>query len=165
VEALGKHMMPGGDRTYQVIARVDGKEVWRTALRVRQKVYQSIVEAARPIRRDQIITADDVTAVRRTLNASVDAGFTGNLKSIVGMKAKRPIGQDEPINDSMVSAPAAISEGGRVMVVYETPLLVMQVPGVAMVSGQIGTFIPVRNLQTGKIVYGVIQPDDRVKVN
>jgi flagella basal body P-ring formation protein FlgA len=41
----------------------------------------------------------------------------------------------------------------------------MQVPGVALVSGQVGQFIPVRNLQTGKVVYGVIQQDDRIKVN
>ena len=65
----------------------------------------------------------------------------------------------------MVRSPAAITEGSRVQVVYETPLLVMDVPGVAMVSGQVGAFIPVRNLQTGRIVYGVIQKDDRVKVN
>jgi len=165
VEQLGKHMVPGGDRTYQVTARVDGKEVWRSLLRVRQKVYQTIVVAKRPIRRDETIGSDDVTTVRRTLNASKEAGFIGSLKGAVGMIAKRPIAQDEPINEGMVKSPAAITEGSRVQVFYETPLLVMDVPGVAMVSGQVGSFIPVRNLQTGKIVYGVIQKDDRVKVN
>jgi flagella basal body P-ring formation protein FlgA len=34
-----------------------------------------------------------------------------------------------------------------------------------MVNGQIGSFIPVRNLQTGKVIYGIVQADDRVKVN
>jgi flagella basal body P-ring formation protein FlgA len=29
----------------------------------------------------------------------------------------------------------------------------------------VGAFIPVRNLASGKIVYGVVQADDTVKVN
>lgn len=50
-------------------------------------------------------------------------------------------------------------------VVYETNLLLMEVPGVALVAGQIGQFIPVRNLETGKVIYGVVQSGERVKVN
>jgi flagellar basal body P-ring formation protein FlgA len=165
VEGMGKHLVPGGDRTYQVTAQVDGREIWRQMLRVRQKVYQTVVVAAHPIRRDQTIAAEDVTTVRRTLNATKEAGYTGSLKSIVGTIAKRPIGQDEPINDGMVRAPAAVTEGSRVTVLYETPQLIMQVPGVAMVPGQLGQFIPVRNLQSGKIVYGIVQADEIVKVN
>ncbi len=165
IEQLGKHLMAGGDRTYQLTARVDGKEVWRMPVRVRQKVYQMVVVAKRPLRRDQTIGAEDVTTVRRTVNASKEAGYSGSLKSIVGMKAKRPIAQDEPISETIVQAPVAVAEGGRVQVVYETSQLLMQVPGVALVSGQIGQFIPVRNLQTGKVIYGVIQQNDRVKVN
>lgn len=165
VELLGKHLMPGGDRTYQLTARVDGKEVWRMPVRVRQKVYQTVVVAKRPLRRDQVIGDEDVTTVRRTVNASQEAGYTGSLKTIVGKKTRRPIAQDEPISDAIVLAPAAVAEGGRVQVVYETSQLLMQVPGVALVSGQVGQFIPVRNLQTGKVIYGVIQQGDRVKVN
>lgn len=165
VEPLGKHLVPGGDRAYQVIAHVDGKEVWRMPVRVRQKVYQTIVVAKRPIRRDQLIGADDVTTVRRTVNASQEAGYAGNPSAIVGMKATRPIGQDEPISETILRTPAAVAEGGRVQVVYETNLLLMEVPGVALVAGQIGQFIPVRNLETGKVIYGVVQSGERVKVN
>jgi flagella basal body P-ring formation protein FlgA len=165
VELLGKHLVPGGDRTYQATALVDGKEVWRMPVRVRQKVYRTVVVAKRPIRRDQLIKPEDVTTLRRTAGASKEAGFTGDPSAIVGMKAKRPIAQDEPISEGIVRAPAAVSEGGRVQVVFETNLLSMQVPGVALVAGQIGQFIPVRNLETGKIVYGIVQADERVKVN
>ena len=165
VEPVGKHLVPGGDRSYQVVAHVDGKEVWRMPVRVRQKVYQTIVVAKRPIRRDQTIGSDDIATVRRPVNASQEAGYTGNPSAIVGMKAKRPIAQDEPISEAIVRVPAAVSEGGRVQVVFETNLLLMEAPGVALVAGQIGQFIPVRNLETGKVVYGVVQSDERVKVN
>lgn len=165
VERVGKHLVPGGDRTYQVTARVDGREAWRSLLRVHQKVYQTFVIAKRPIRRGQTIAADDVTTVRRTAVASQEGGYASSLNAVVGMQAKRPIAQDEPINGAMVQARAAIAEGGRVVVVYETPTLTMTVPGVAMVSGQLGSFIPVRNLDTGKVVYGIVQRNDRVKVN
>src|SRR5574341_862188 len=43
IALLGKHMAPGGDRTYQVLARVDGREAWRGMVRLRQKVYETVV--------------------------------------------------------------------------------------------------------------------------
>jgi flagella basal body P-ring formation protein FlgA len=65
----------------------------------------------------------------------------------------------------MVLAQTAVSEGGRVTLVFQSELLRMEVPGVAMVAGQVGQFIPVRNLESNRIVHGIVQNDESVKVN
>ncbi len=165
IAQMGKNLSPSGDRSYQVAAKLEGKEAWRTIVRVRQKVYQMVVQASKPLRRDQVIGKDDVTEVRRVMPAGRDAGFIGSAKLAIGMRTKRPVGQDEPIHDGMLQAQTAVNEGGRVTIVFQSNLLRMEVPGVAMVSGQIGQFIPVRNLDTNRIVYGIVQPDESVKVN
>lgn len=165
VTPMGKHLAPSGDRSYQVAARLEGKELWRTLVRVRQKVYQTVVQAARPIRRDQVIAPEDVTEVRKIMPAGRDAGFLGSAKLAAGMIASRPIAQDEPIHAAMVRAPLAVSEGGRVLLVFESGLLRMEAPGVALAGGQVGQFIPVRNLQSDRVVHGVVQKDETVRVN
>jgi flagella basal body P-ring formation protein FlgA len=165
VAAVGKYLAPGGDRTYQVTVRVEGREAWRSLVRIRQRVYQTVAVAARPIRRDQTITADDVAMVRKVLNASKETAYLTSPQQVIGMKAKRPIGQDELLHEGVVQAPNAIGEGARISVVFETDLLRMEVPGLAMVAGQLGQVIPVRNLQSGKVVYGTVQSDESVKVN
>ncbi len=165
IAQMGKTLSPSGDRSYQVSAQLEGKEAWRTLVRVRQKVYQTVVQASRPIRRDQAIGKDDVTEVRRVMPAGRDAGFIGSAKAAIGMRAKRPIAQDEAIHEGMILAQTAVSEGGRVTLVFQSDLLRMEVPGVAMVAGQLGQFIPVRNLESNRIVYGIVQTGDSVKVN
>jgi flagella basal body P-ring formation protein FlgA len=52
-----------------------------------------------------------------------------------------------------------------VLLVYETEQVRFTSPGVALVPAKVGAFIPVRNLESGRIVYGVVQPADVVKVN
>jgi len=83
----------------------------------------------------------------------------------VGMQARRPIGQNETIQPDMLLQPADVDEGGRVMVVYKTAQVILEVPGVAMVKGHVGDFIPVKNLQSGRVVYGVIENGNTVRVN
>jgi flagella basal body P-ring formation protein FlgA len=165
VALLGKHLAPGGDRTYQVIARVDGKEAWRGMVRLRQKVYQTVVQAVRPIRRDQIIGPEDVAPVRRVAPPGREGGWLKAPRQAVGKLAKRPIGADEVLTESSLHSPMAVAEGGRVTLVFETDALRMAVPGVAMTAAQAGQFIPVRNLQSGRIVHGVVMAEGTVRVN
>jgi flagella basal body P-ring formation protein FlgA len=165
VSALGRHLIPSGDRSYQVSARMEGKELWRTLVRIRQKVYQTVVQAARPIRRDQVIAPEDLAEVRKLMPAGRDAGFLASAKLAAGMIANRPIAQDEPIHAAMVRAPMAVSAGGRVILVFESGRLRMETPGVALAGGQVGQFIPVRNLQSERVVHGVVQKDETVRVN
>jgi flagella basal body P-ring formation protein FlgA len=165
VTQMGKNLSPSGDRSYQVSAKQDGRDAWRTLVRIRQKVYQTVVQAAKPIRRDQVIAAGDVTEVRKSMPAGRDAGFIGSAKLAIGMRANRPIGQDEAINETMLRAQVAVPEGGRVTLVFESGMLRLAAPGVALAQGQLGQFIPVRNLQSERIVHGIVQSDETVKVN
>jgi flagella basal body P-ring formation protein FlgA len=165
ITQMGKNLSPSGDRSYQVSAKLDEREAWRGIVRIRLKVYQTVVQAAKPIRRDQVITAGDVTEVRKVMAAGKDAGFIPSAKLAIGMRANRPIGQDEAINESMIRAQVAVAEGGRVTLVFTSNLLTLAAPGVALAGGQVGAFIPVRNLQSERIVYGIVQNDDTVKVN
>jgi flagellar basal body P-ring formation protein FlgA len=165
VEPLGRYLAAGGARTYRVTAAVHGEEVWRGIVRVNQQVYRKVIVAARPVRRNQIIRPDDVVLERKPIMGVKDEAYLTRTTEVVGARAKRPIGKGEWISKLMLDAVADVAEGGPVTLVYETEQVRFTSPGVAMVPAKVGEFIPVRNLESGKIVYGVVQPQDVVKVN
>ncbi len=165
MERIGKHLVAGGNRTYRITAFIEGSRVWHQMVRVRQKVYQKIVVAARSIRRNQVIGPRDVRMERKNTSALRGAPFLVELAKVVGKHATRPIGQGEILHKGLVAAAADIKEGGRIIVLYQSSRMTIKSLGVALVSGRVGQFIPVRNLQSGKIVYGIVQPNETVKVN
>jgi flagella basal body P-ring formation protein FlgA len=162
---LGQHLSAGGPRTYRVVARVQGEEVWRAMARVNQQAFREVVLAVRPIRRNQVIRPEDVTQERRSVVGMKDEAYLTRGAEAVGARAKRPIGRGEWLHKGLLSAVADVAEGGPVLLVYQTEEVRFAAPGVALVPAQVGEHIPVRNLQSGKIVYGVVQEDESVKVN
>ena len=165
VKLMGNHLVRGGTRIYSVQALVDGNAAWKTSVRVRQKIYREVVVAKRPIRRNHKIARADVAMIRKNISANRADPYLTSFDQVVGRLTKRPVGKDESLHSGMLRKPADVPEGGRVTVIYLSGALQLTVPGVAMVQGRAGQFIPVRNLETGRIVHGILQADETVKVN
>lgn len=162
---LGKHLRAGGRRTYKVTAIVLGKEAWRGMVHLRQKIYERVVVALRPIRKGRVVSDRDVTLEKREISQNRGNPFIHSLESVVGMKARRHIAKQEPLNSQSVGKPMDLSEGGKVTLIYRSGTLVMKTMGVALVSGHSGDFIPVRNLSSGKVIYGILKNNETVEVN
>ena len=165
IEPLGRHLAAGGTRTFRVVARVQGEEFYRSLARVEQQVFADVVVAMRPVRRNDVIRAVDVIVERKPVSGMKAESYLTRAAEAVGARAKRPIGQGEWINKDMVVGVADVPEGGPVQLVYQTEAVLFTTPGVALVPAKLGAFIPVRNLESGKIVYGVVQSHETVKVN
>ncbi|MCZ6556360.1 MAG: flagellar basal body P-ring formation chaperone FlgA [SAR324 cluster bacterium] len=165
VAPMGEHLVGGGTRAFRVSATVNGREAWKTMVRVRQKIYRNVLVARRPIHRNQKIKAEDLALVRQNISANRGGPYITSKQKVVGRLAKRSLGRNEPIRQALLAAPLDLIEGGRVTVIYESGTLLLKAPGVALVQGRIGQFIPVRNLESGKIVHGILQADETVKVN
>ncbi|MCH8886323.1 MAG: flagellar basal body P-ring formation protein FlgA [SAR324 cluster bacterium] len=165
ITPIGRHLSAGGSRSFRVAAKVNGEEVWRTLVRVKQEVTQNIAVAVKEIRRGQTIRPEDIHLKSQNISGKNPDRYITRLRDVIGKKAKRTIGRGERVQPNMVLTPAEVREGGRVTIEYRTPLLHLRMPGVALVAGNIGDFIPVRNLQSGRIIYGVIKNATTVKVN
>jgi flagella basal body P-ring formation protein FlgA len=165
IEPMGKYLTAGGMRTYRVVAKVNGNEAWRGVARINQQIYRNVVVAAHTLRRNQLLRPEDLTTERRPVVGLKDDSYVTHLIDVVGGRTKRPVARGEWINRDMLAAVPDVSEGGPVLLVYQTDEVRFTSPGVALVPAQVGQFIPVRNLESGKIVYGVVQSDETVKVN
>ena len=165
VTPVGRHLTSGGSRTFRVSATVAGREAWQSLVRVQQKAFRDVLVATRAIRRNRTIGEEDVTLVRKNVTGNAVESYFTSPGQAVGKQARRPIAKGEILHGALVATPAAVKEGGRVFVLYESPGLVVRALGVALEAGRVGDFIPVRNLQSGNVVYGIVQGNESVRVN
>ncbi|HEX9843824.1 MAG TPA: flagellar basal body P-ring formation chaperone FlgA [bacterium] len=165
VQPVGITLGPGGQRSFRVEATINGRSVWRNIVRVKQAVFQDVVVTTRPLGRRHRIAAEDVAVVRRDMSQLGAAPYLTTPEAAVGQLTRRPLNRDELLEASLLEAPVDVREGGRVTLEYRAPGVTLQVPGVALVGARLGQFIPVRNLQSGKVVHGILQAADTVAVN
>jgi flagella basal body P-ring formation protein FlgA len=92
------------------------------------------------------------------------AMFVDGRSGLVGRMARRTLLPGQPIPINAVEDPWTVSRGTMVKIIVEDNGLSIVAYGSAMQSGAAGTMIPVRNVDTGVIIKGIVQPDGTVKV-
>jgi flagella basal body P-ring formation protein FlgA len=78
--------------------------------------------------------------------------------------ARRTLLPGQPIPTNAVEDPWAVARGAVVKVIVEDNGLSIVTYGSAMQSGAAGALIPVRNVDTGVIIRGIVQPNGTIKV-
>ena len=108
-------------------------------------------------------------------DALVERGFAPNMAGIeaffdskvfvVGRAARRTLLPGQPIPTNAVEDPRVVTRGVPVRVVVEDQGLVIIAYGMPLQSGTVGSLIRVRNVDTGVVVMGVVQPDGSIRIN
>jgi flagellar basal body P-ring formation protein FlgA len=116
------------------------------------------------IRSGEAIKDDMITERTFASNLLGVALFIEARTTLVGRMARRTLLPGQPIPTNAVEDPWAVARGAVVKVIVEDSGLWIVTYGSALQSGATGALIPVRNVDTGVIIRGVVQPDGTVKV-
>jgi len=92
-------------------------------------------------------------------------GAIWDRADLVGKVARRTLLPGRPIPLIAVEEPRAVSTGGQVQLVYRQEGLTIVTTAQALQNGYVGQVVQVRNLDSGLVVSGVVQPDGAVRVN
>ena len=92
-------------------------------------------------------------------------GAIWDRADLVGKVARRTLLPGRPIPFIAVEEPRAVSTGGQVQLVYQQDGLTIVTAAQALQNGYVGQMVQVRNLDSGLVVTGVIQPDGAVRVS
>jgi flagella basal body P-ring formation protein FlgA len=84
---------------------------------------------------------------------------------IVGKVARRTLLPGRPIPSIAVEEPRAVSTGAQVTLIYEQDGLSIATTAQALQNGYVGQVVQVRNLDSGLVVSGAVQPDGSISVN
>jgi len=137
--------------------------VGRASVLLQVRVFQQLVLASRRIRAGERLTKDLVRLQRTELTNVTADGFT-RLADALGQEARHDIQPFAVITQAMVSAPRVVRRGALVTLVAESATLQVRARGIAQQDGAVGEWVPVRNLDSSKIVYGRVRDAETLDV-
>lgn len=141
---------------------VDGKKKRTVKAAGKVQLYQEVVVAARPIKRNETIGESDVQAQRINVGDAPNR-YALNADQVVGKRLLRDTGLYQPILPGELDTPHVLKKGAAVTIVYEQPGLKISARGQAREDGKAGNTIRVLNTQTSKTVVCEIVDGSTVK--
>jgi flagellar basal body P-ring formation protein FlgA len=83
---------------------------------------------------------------------------------LAGKMARRTLLPGEPIPMNAVDDPKLVTRGAQTQIMFEEGGLSIMGVGIPLQSGTLGETIQVKNVDSGRIITGRVQPDGRVRI-
>jgi flagellar basal body P-ring formation protein FlgA len=83
---------------------------------------------------------------------------------LAGKMARRTLLPGEPIPMNAVDDPKLVTRGVQTQIMFEEGGLSIMGVGIPLQSGTLGETIQVKNVDSGRIITGRVQPDGRVRI-
>jgi len=120
--------------------------------------------ARHPIPRGTVIQNDALKFVLRRYS-QLNYGYYGSAKLLANMEAKRNIKAGQVLTPNLVRAQKMVLRGEHITIVAQNGGINLRVKGKALMDGQIGQTIKVKNLNSKKLIYARVISAGIVKVN
>ena len=91
-------------------------------------------------------------------------GFVDDARAIIGRMAVRTLVRNRPIPAAALSAPYVVRKGKTVRLIFREGGLEITALATALEDAAAGRLVAVRNVDSGRTVYGIAQPDGTVLV-
>jgi len=180
IQASQEVVLPSGKITYQVkppeqtdfvgnvplaiTFKCNGahqKKVW---VMVTLEVMGDVIVTRKPVGRYQVIEADDINVRTMDLARMPNNAIT-SLEEVIGQRAKRTIGAQTVLSNSMIESPPLVQRGDIVAMIAESGGLKISTQGEARQRGGKGDRIKVMNLDSRKSIYARVVDRNTVKVD
>lgn len=126
------------------------------------QVSEAVPVLTRAVERGEIIVEDDIAYLEMAVVRG--ANFVRNADDLIGKEARRRLTAQTPLRASDVAAPVLVRKGALVTLSYVVEGLRLTHQGVAMKSGTRGDVISVRNIQSERVLKGVVEAENFVAV-
>ena len=137
---------------------------WSLHVPLELKAYESVVVAARPILRGQIITAGNLAKEEREVTR-LNQGYFSKPGLVVGSIAKRSIATHRVILPQSLSTPKLVYKGESISIQAIGSGLSIKAMGIALANGSMGDLIRVKNSKTQRVVEGRISAPGQITIN
>jgi len=145
------------------IVRVDDKIERRVVLSGWVDRFENVVCTSRPLRRNSIITEDDVSTKRRNIS-KLPYNVLKSMEGVVGKRLKHALKADTALLANMVEDPPLIKRGDKVTIVAESSTILVTALGIAQTKGGLGDQIRVKNCMNRKEIIARIVNASTVRV-
>jgi flagella basal body P-ring formation protein FlgA len=119
------------------------------------------VAVEHPVERGAILRQSDLTIVRRP---KTETSLLTDMTAAVGLAARHELRPDQPLHGADLMKPEIIAHNDTVTIVYQAPGITLTLRGQAQEAGALGDTIGVVNVDTKRVLQGVIVAPGRVAV-
>lgn len=141
----------------------DGSKPWTIYVPARIDTYAEVAVVARGVERGSILTAADIRLTRMN-TSQAGYGHIREMERIVGMEVKRPLRAGDAIRLSHLKSPQVVRKGDRVVLEASTSGISVVTSGRALLNGQVGDQIQVRNEKSNRVVDAEVVGPGRVRI-
>lgn len=120
-----------------------------------------VATLARPLARGELVAAADVRPDRRPKSQAPDAIHPSDAP---GLAAKRSLREGQPLRSGDLMRPQHVERGGFVTLIYAASGLSLSLKAKALAAGAQGDVIAVQNVQSKRVVNGVVTGPSEVTV-
>lgn len=145
-----------------VVRRIDGVDE-RRPLSGKAVEAVEIVTTARALERGTIIASADLRIERRPKTAARD-GLVADAGLATGMEVRRALREGQTIRTADLSEPTLVKSGEAVSMMLKSGSLTLTATGQAMSDGKIGGAVNVMNIQSKRVLQGIVTGPDQVTV-
>ncbi|MBN6713514.1 flagellar basal body P-ring formation chaperone FlgA [Pseudomonas capsici] len=146
-----------------VRVRCEGSSPWTVFVPAEVKLFRNVVVSVRPLKRDSIVSQDDVMLRERDIG-SLGLGFLSSLDQAVGQKVIRPTVIDQVMSPVFLEQPQMIRKGDQVVITARSGSLSVRMPGEALSDGSFNEQIRVKNLNSNRVIKANITGPGQVEV-
>ena len=155
---MGK-LSPGRVTLRFAVQEADGTVIRRVSGLANLVLWVTLPAAARPLNKGENLSPDAVTFIR--FNASQLRGVPWDGQG-GPWQTSRSLTTGEPILQSDLASQLMVRRGDVVKLIFKRGNVHMETHAEALADGEPGGTIAVRNLQTKKQVYGIVQDGNTV---
>ncbi len=114
-----------------------------------------------PVERGEVLKASDLTVARRP---KAEGPAITDINAAAGLAARHQLRPGQPLHEADLMKPAVVQRNDMVTIVYEAPGFTLTLRGQAQDAGALGDTISVANVQSKRVVQGIVTGPGRVTV-
>ncbi|CAN1551964.1 flagellar basal body P-ring biosynthesis protein FlgA [Rhabdaerophilaceae bacterium] len=139
----------------------EGQDAWTITGSIVE--MREIAVPAGDIDRGEAIQAKDLVMIKRPAS-QVPADIVRPIGDLIGMVPRRALRAGEPVRAADLAKPILVEKSTLVSVTYSTRGLSLSMRGRAMGSGSQGDIVKVQNIQSKKVVEGIVTGPAQVTI-
>lgn len=151
-----------GART-TVGVRCNGERPWTVYVPVEVSVLRRVWVASRPLPRGHVLEASDLTPDRRDVSG-MTGGYIEDKQSLVGQRLKTSVLAGRALAPGLIEADNVVHRGQTVTLAVTAAGVNIKMSGKALADGAINQRIRVENLNSGRIIEGIVRSRETVEV-
>ena len=162
---LSATLRPGariGPRTVVAVS-CEGSRPWRLFVPVEVTVRTRVWTSRHPLPRGHLLSADDLVSDVRDVSR-MNSGYVSNIEMLVGQRLRSSVLAGRALTLQLVEADKLIRRGQSVTLAVNAGGIEIRMIGTALTDGAMGQRIRVENVNSGRVVEGIVRSREVVEV-